>query len=405
MTPFKPAERLNGIEVSTILQISAEARRLRSLGHEVIALSQGEPDFATPAHVVEAGYAAASRGETKYSAVPGSVALREAICDKLAQENDLRYSIEQVIASTGAKQVIHNALFATLNPGDEVIIPTPAWTNYIDIVRLFGATPVLLPTDAANGFRPDVAAIAAAINPHTRWIMLNSPSNPAGAVLDADFYRDLAAAIAPHPQVWLMNDEIYEHIIYDGPHVSAAAAAPELADRTLTVNGVSKAHAMTGWRLGYGAGPQPLIAAMTTIQSQNTSGPSTISQAAAIAALTGPDDHLSERLTAFRARRDLVVAKLNDIDGLTCLTPPGAFYVYPSCAALIGATTPTGTVIDSDDALAWWLLKETNVAVVPGSGFAHSPNIRLSYATGTEHLTEAMNRIAAAIASLTPVGG
>ncbi|WP_372801447.1 pyridoxal phosphate-dependent aminotransferase [Paracoccus seriniphilus] len=398
---FMPAHRMQGIGVSLILEIGARAAQLKRAGRPVIILGAGEPDFDTPEHVKRAATAAMDRGETKYTALDGSPAMKQAVITKFSRDNDLHFAADEITVASGAKQILFNAMMASLNQGDEVIIPTPCWTSYLDIVRIAGGTAVTLPCDDSAGFRLNAAQLEAAITPRTRWLLLNSPSNPTGAIYSAEDYRELSAVLQRHPHVWLMADDMYEHILYDGRHfVSPLNACPELRERCLTINGVSKAYAMTGWRIGYAAGPAALIKTMAAVQSQSTSCPSSISQAAAIAALEGPQDLLAERAASFQKRRDLVVAALNDIDGLSCRVPEGAFYTFANCAGVIGRTAPDGTLIDSDTTYCRWLLDHADVAVVPGSAFGQSPYFRISYATSQSELTEALGRIARATAEL-----
>jgi aspartate aminotransferase len=398
---FRPAQRIGAIGVSEILKIGAVAQRLKREGRPVIVLGAGEPDFDTPDHAKDAAERAIRAGQTKYTILDGTVELKAAISDKFRRENDLVYAADEITAGAGAKQIIHNAFMATLSPGDEVILAAPYWTSYADMVRIADGTPVDVLCREDNGFRLDAADLERAITPRTRWLLLNSPSNPTGAAYSAAQLRPILDVLKRHPHVWLMADDIYEHLIYDGmPFVTAAALEPSLKSRTLTVNGVSKAYAMTGWRVGYGGGPRELIAAMAVVQSQSTTNPSSVSQAAAIAALTGPQDVLIERRAAFQRRRDIVVDALNAIDGVTCRRPEGAFYTYASCAGLIGRRAPDGTVIDSDVAFCRFLLERHDVAVVPGSCFGLAPYFRLSYATSEQNLREAMMRIAKACREL-----
>ncbi len=391
------AQCLSSVGVSEILKITERANALRRQGADLLVLGAGEPDFDTPEHIKEAAIQAIRAGQTKYTVLDGSPALKEAIRRKFARENDLVFAQDEVTASAGAKQVIFNAMMATLDPGDEVIIPAPFWVTYADIVAILGGTPVVLPCREEDGFRLTAAALEAAITPRTRWVMLNSPSNPSGAAYGDEHYRPLLEVLLRHPQVWLMVDDMYEHILYDGfRFVTPAALEPRLRERTLTINGVSKAYAMTGWRLGYAGGPRALIQAMASVQSQVTSCPSSVSQAAAIAALDGPQDIVHERCELFRERRDLVVDALNAVPGLSARRPEGAFYVYASCAGVLGRRTPNGEVIDSDTAFARYLMDEGGVAVVPGSAFGLAPYFRVSYATSREVLEEACRRIAEA---------
>ena len=398
---FRPASRIASIAVSKILQIGARAGAMKRDGKPVIILGAGEPDFDTPGNVKQAAKAAIDGGETKYTALDGTPALKQAISAKFKRENGVDYAIDEITVSAGAKQVLFNAFMASIDPGDEVIIPTPYWTSYSDIVEICGGLPVLIPCDAGAGFRLRADQLERAITPKTRWLLLNSPSNPSGAAYSAEDYRPLIDVLLRHPQVWLMVDDMYEHIVYDGfDFVTPVALEPRLKARTLTVNGVSKAYAMTGWRIGYAGGPKELIKAMSVIQSQSTSCPSSVSQAAAIEALNGPQDLLAERRDSFRRRRDLVVAALNAIDGISCRTPEGAFYTFAGCGGLIGRTTPDGKRIESDSDFTDYLLEEAFVAVVPGSAFGLSPYFRISYATSEAELEEALRRIAAAVAAL-----
>ncbi|HJE69524.1 pyridoxal phosphate-dependent aminotransferase [Pseudomonas oryzihabitans] len=391
------AHCLASVGVSEILKITERANALRRQGADLLVLGAGEPDFDTPEHIKEAAIQAIRAGQTKYTVLDGSPALKEAIRRKFARENDLVFAQDEVTASAGAKQVIFNAMMATLDAGDEVIIPAPFWVTYADIVTILGGTPVVLPCREEDGFRLTAEALEAAITPRTRWVMLNSPSNPSGAAYGEEHYRPLLEVLLRHPQVWLMVDDMYEHILYDGfRFVTPAALEPRLRERTLTINGVSKAYAMTGWRLGYAGGPKALIQAMASVQSQVTSCPCSVSQAAAIAALDGPQDIVRERCELFRQRRDLVVDALNAVPGLSARRPEGAFYVYASCAGVLGRRTPGGELIDSDTAFARYLMDEGGVAVVPGSAFGLAPYFRVSYATSREVLQEACRRIAEA---------
>lgn len=401
--PFRTSDRLAAIGVSEILQIGARASAMKKAGHPVIILGAGEPDFDTPDHVKEAATAALVRGETKYTALDGTAELKAAIAAKVRRDAGYEVSPAEISVSTGAKQVIFNALMATVGPGDEVIIPTPFWTSYADIVQMTGATPILVPCHEAHGFLLSPADLEQAITPRSRWLILNSPSNPSGAAYSAECYRALAQVLQAAPQVWLMADDMYEKIRYtDGPFATPAAIMPAFRERILTVNGVSKAWAMTGWRIGWGVGPAPLIQAMAVAQSQSTSCPSSVGQAAAVAALNGPQDFMAGRTEAFRCRRDLVVAGLNAIPGITCRVPDGAFYTFSSCAGLIGLHTSDGRTLASDRDVAAWLLDSAHVAVVPGAAFGLSPYFRISYATSEAELTEALSRIARAVEGLTP---
>ena len=398
---FTPAKRISAIGVSEILKIGAKAQALKREGRPVIILGAGEPDFDTPDHIKEAAWKAMQAGQTKYTALDGTPELKAAIRDKFSRENGIDYALDEITVATGAKQILFNALMATLDPGDEVIIPTPYWTSYSDIVQIAEAKPVLIACNAEAGFRLQAAQLEAAITPKTRWVILNSPSNPSGAGYRAEDYRPLLDVLMKHPQVWLLVDDMYEHIVYDGfEFVTPAALEPRLKNRILTVNGVSKAYAMTGWRIGYAGGPRELIKAMAVVQSQATSCPSSISQAASVAALNGPQDFLVERKASFQRRRDLVGAGLNAIDGLDCRVPEGAFYTFSGCAGVLGKTTPSGKRLETDTDFCAYLLEDANVAVVPGSAFGLSPFFRISYASAESELKEALTRIADACARL-----
>lgn len=399
--PTKLSSRLSAVRPSPTIAITRLANELRRQGRDVIGLSQGEPDFDTPAHVKEAAKAAIDAGATKYTDVDGTPELKRAIVGKFENENGLSYDISQISVGTGGKQVLYNALCATLDAGDEVIIPAPYWVSYPDMVVLAGGTPVNVPCGEADGFKLTAASLRAAITPRTRWLILNSPSNPTGAGYSAADLKALAAVLLDHPQVMVLTDDMYEHIRYDGwEFATIAAVEPKLFDRVLTCNGVSKAYAMTGWRIGYAGGPAELIKAMATIQSQSTTNPSSVSQAAAVAALTGPLDFLAERNEVFRQRRDLCLAAFNSTDGLSCRTPDGAFYLFPSCAGMLGRKRPDGKVIETDVDFATFLLEDANVAVVPGSAFGLAPFFRISFATATERLRVACERIAEACSRL-----
>ncbi len=372
-------------------------------GLPVIILGAGEPDFDTPSNIKEAAKTAIDRGETKYTALDGTPELKKAIVGKFRRDNSVDYAIDEITVATGAKQILFNAFMATLNEGDEVVIPTPYWTSYSDIIEMCGGVPVLVPCQADKGFRLQADELDAAISPKTRWVLLNSPSNPSGAAYSAEHYAPLIDVLMKHPHVWLMVDDMYEHIVYDDfRFVTPVALEPRLKERTLTINGVSKAYAMTGWRIGYAGGPKALIKAMSVVQSQATSCPSSISQAAAVAALNGPQDFLRQRQESFKRRRDLVVNRLNEMEGLQCRTPEGAFYTFADCGGVLGRTTPGGKALTADHDFTDYLLEEAHVAVVPGSAFGLSPFFRISYATSEAELTEALDRIEAACLALRP---
>jgi aspartate aminotransferase len=388
------ADAMGRIKPSPTVAITALAGELRARGRDIIGLSAGEPDFDTPANVREAAKAAIDAGRTRYTAPEGMAELREAVAAKFARENGLDYGADQVIVSTGGKQVLFNAFLATIDPGDEVIVPAPYWVSYPDMVRLAGGVPVIVEGSIGNGFKITPEALEAAITPRTKWLVMNSPSNPSGAGYSRDEMRALTGVLAAHRHVWVMSDDIYEHIAYPPfEFCTPAQVEPALAERTLTVNGVSKAYAMTGWRIGYAAGPRPLIRAMVTLQSQSTTNPCSISQWAALEALNGPQDYIGTARDAFRRRRDLVVAALNQCEGVACPMPEGAFYVYPSIAGLIGRSTPAGRRIATDRDFAEALLEAEGVAVVFGEAFGTSPNFRVSYAAADETLREACARI------------
>ena len=395
------SKTLERVKPSPTIAITAMAAELKATGRDVIGLSAGEPDFDTPQNIKDAAVAAIAAGKTKYTAPDGIIELKQAICAKFQRDNGLTYEPAQVSVGTGGKQTLYNALMATLNPGDEVLIPAPYWVSYPDMVLLAGGTPVAVEASLETNFKLTPEQLEAAITPKTKWFIFNSPSNPSGAGYSRAELKALTDVLMRHPHVWVMTDDMYEHLVFDGfEFCTPAEVEPGLYERTLTCNGVSKGYAMTGWRIGYAAGPQHLIAAMRKIQSQSTSNPSSISQWAAVEALNGPQDFIAENNLAFKRRRDLVVEKLNAIDGITCPVPEGAFYVYPSIAGLIGKTTPKGTVIADDKAFATALLAEADVAVVFGAAFGLSPNFRVSYATSDEALTEACARIKAFCAAL-----
>jgi aspartate aminotransferase len=395
------ATRLSLIKPSPTIAVTQKAAELKAAGRDVIGLGAGEPDFDTPDNIKAAAKAAIDRGETKYTAVAGTVALRKAIAAKFKRENDLDYPIEQITVGCGGKQVIFNALVATINAGDEVIIPAPYWVSYPDITLMVEGTPVVVACSEENGFKMKPADLDAAITPKTKWLILNSPSNPSGAAYTRAELRALADVLLRHPQVWVMVDDIYEHIIYDGfEFATIAQVEPKLFDRTLTINGLSKAYSMTGWRVGYAGGPKALIGAMNMIQSQSATHTASISQAAGVEALNGPQDFIPRNAAMFKERRDLIVALVNEAKGLTCRTPEGAFYVYPSCAGVIGKKTQDGKVIATDGDFVTALLEGEGVAVVQGEAFGLSPYFRISYATSNKALMEAGARIQRFCASL-----
>jgi len=393
--------RLSRVKPSPTLVVTAKAAELKAAGKDVIGLGAGEPDFDTPDHIKEAAIQAIRDGKTKYTPVAGTPELKKAICDKFKRENGLEYAINQVIAGVGAKQVIFNALLATVNSGDEVIIPAPYWVSYPDMVLFAEGTPVIVPASEKDGFKLAPATLEKAITPKTKWLILNSPSNPTGAAYTKAELRALADVLLKHPHVWIMADDIYEHLSYDGFEFSTIAQIePKLYERTLTVNGVSKAYSMTGWRIGYAGGPKGLISAISDIQSHSTSNACSISQAASVAALNGPQDFLKEWRDSFAKRRNLAVEALNKIDGITCLTPEGAFYVFPNIKGLLGRTTPKGKKIETCNAFCDYLLEEALVAAVAGSAFGMGGYFRISYATSEKIMIDAMQRITKACADL-----
>jgi len=385
---------LKRIKPSATIAISNKARELKAAGRDIIALSAGEPDFDTPENIKEAAIAAIRAGKTKYTAVDGIPELKAAICRKFKRDNDLDYKPSQVSVGTGGKQVLFNALVATLDAGDEVIIPAPYWVSYPDIVEFCGGKPVPVETRLEDNFKLRPEVLEAAITPKTKWLIFNSPSNPSGAAYTFDELKALTDVLLKYPQVWVLSDDMYEHLVYDDfKFATPAQVEPKLYDRTLTLNGVSKAYCMTGWRIGYAAGPEALIKAMGTLQSQSTSNPSSIAQWAAVEALDGPQDFIPKNNAVFKERRDLVVAMLNQAKGLTCPKPEGAFYVFPSCAGTIGKVTPSGVTITDDEVFATQLLEAEGVAVVHGSAFGLGPAFRISYATSTTELEDACQRI------------
>ena len=395
------ADALGRIKPSPTIAVTSKAAELRAAGKDVIGLGAGEPDFDTIDYVKDAGIKAINEGHTKYTPADGTPEVKDAICRKFKRENGLDYGRENITVNCGGKHTIYNAFVATLNEGDEVIIPAPYWVSYPDMTLLAGGTPVIIEASIENGFKISAAQLENAITDKTKWVMLNSPSNPSGAAYSFDEMKALTDVLLKYPNVWIFSDDIYEHIVYDDfKFYTPVAVEPELKDRTLTMNGVAKAYAMTGWRIGYAGGPVELINAMRKVQSQSTSNPCSISQFATIAALDGPQEYLKERGAAFQKRRDLVVSMINDVTGLSCPTPEGAFYVYPSCAGLIGKKTPDGKVIETDLDVSTYLLESVGVAVVHGEAFGLSPHFRISYATSDGVLVEACGRIKKACEAL-----
>ena len=393
---------LDRVKPSPTIAVTTKAQELKAAGRDVIGLGAGEPDFDTPQNIKDAGIAAINSGHTKYTAVDGIVELKQAICAKFARDNHLTYAPGQVTVGTGGKQILYNTFVATLNPGDEVIIPAPYWVSYPDMVLLAGGEPVFIEATLEANFKITASQLEAAITPKTKWFLFNSPSNPTGAGYSWEELKALTDVLLRHPHVWVLTDDMYEHLAYDDfKFCTPAQVEPQLYDRTLTMNGVSKAYAMTGWRIGYGAGPKHLIAAMRKVQSQSTSNPCTISQWAAVEALNGTQDFIAPNNAMFTRRRDLVVDMLNAADGIICPKPEGAFYVYPSIAGCIGKTTPKGVLIDDDEVFASALLDDTGVAVVFGAAFGLSPNFRVSYAKSDDSLKEACARIQSFCVSLT----
>ncbi len=395
------AKRLSSIKPSPTIAVSTKAKELQAAGKDVLGLGAGEPDFDTIEYVKEAAIKAIESGDTKYTAVDGTPALKKAICEKFKRENGLNYEPANITVGAGAKHVLYNAFMATLDDGDEVIIPAPYWVSYPDMVELAGGTPVIVQCPASTAFKLQAKDLEAAITPKTKWLILNSPSNPTGAAYSHDEMKKLTDILLKHPHVHVIADDIYEHLAYDNfKFVTPAQVEPKLFDRVLTVNGVSKAYAMTGWRIGYAGGSKELIKAMAIIQSQSTSNPTSISQAASVAALNGDQTYLKDRCAAFQKRRDMVVSLLNAIDGIECITPEGAFYVFPSCQGLIGKKTKSGKVISNDTEFTTYLLEEALVAVVQGSAFGAEGFFRISYATSEAILKDACARIAKACGEL-----
>ena len=395
MTKLITAKALDRVEPPAAIVITELGRKLRAEGRSIVSLSIGEPDLGTPEHVTEGAYQAALKGETTYSPIGGIPDLKQAVRDKFSRDNQLTFADNEVTVSAGGKQVLSNVLYATLNSGDEVVIPAPYWLAYSQMVELYEGAPVIVNTSSDTGFKATPEDLEAAITEKTKWVMLNSPGNPSGAVYSEQELLALAQVLHRHPHVWVLSDDMYEHLIYtDAPFKTMAQVAPELRDRTLTVNGVSKAYAMTGWRVGYAGGPAELIKAMEMVQSQTTSGTSRISQWAAVTALNGPQDSLAHNLEIYRRRRTLVVEGLNNIDGVECLWPDGAFYAYPSCSAFIGGTTAEGVKLISDKEFSMALLQEKGVTTVHGTAFGLSPHFRVSYAASETDIKEAVARIA-----------
>jgi aspartate aminotransferase len=395
------AERLNRIKPSPSSMAGQRARELRAAGRDIIGLTSGEPDFDTPQNVCEAATRAMSASQTKYTDVGGTPELRAAIADKFRRDNMLDYAPNELIVGTGGKQIIFNAFMCTLQAGDEVIVPAPYWVSYPDIVLLAEGTPVFVNCLPENAFKLTPAQLESAITPRTRWLVLNAPNNPSGATYSYAELKGLAEVLLRHPHVWVMTDDIYEHILYDGREFATIAQVePALKARTLTINGVSKAYAMTGWRIGYGGAPAELVKAMVKLQSQSTSNPSSISQAAALEALSGPQDFIAERTRVFQSRRDAVVSALNTMPGITCHAPEGAFYVFPSCAALLGKTTPDGKRIETDEDFVMYLLDAQNLAVLQGGAYGVSPFFRISFATSMQRLEAGLARLRTACEQL-----
>jgi len=395
------AARLNRIKPSPSSMAGQRARELRAAGRDIVGLTSGEPDFDTPDHIKEAASRALAQGKTKYTDVGGTPELRQAVADKFRRDNALAYDPKEIIVGTGGKQVIFNALMCTVEAGTEVIVPTPYWVSYPDIVLLADGTPVFVPCPAEKGFKLQPQDLERAITPNTRWLVLNSPNNPSGATYTREEMKGLTDVLLRHPDVWVLTDDIYEHIVYDRREfVTPAQVEPQLKDRTLTVNGVSKSYAMTGWRIGYGAGPAALIKAMTKLQSQSTSNASCVAQAAALEALTGPQGFIADRTAIFQSRRNALVARLNAIPGVSCHVPEGAFYVFPSCERLLGSRAPDGRVIETSDDFVLYLLDTQGLAVLQGSAYGVGAYFRISFATSMDKLEEGCRRLARACAQL-----
>ncbi len=399
MIAFSP--RLSRIKLSPSNIAAQKVRDMRAAGHDIIGLTIGEPDFETPAHVKRAVMAALDRNETRYTPINGIPQLREAVRQKFIRENALDYPADQIMAGTGSKQILFNALQATVSAGDEVIIPAPYWISYLDMTLVADGTPVVVTCDIDSGFKITPSQLDAAITPRTKWLMLNSPGNPSGAIYSREELQALAEVLRRHPQVWVLSDDIYEHLRFDDiEFCTMAQVAPDLAERTLTVNGVSKAYAMTGFRLGYAAGPRELIGAMVKMQSQSTAGVNSLSQWAAVEALNGPQEFLAERAAAFQERRDRMLEILREVPGLTCDVPQGAFYLFPRCEGLLGRKTPEGKVLEQEQDVVIYLLEHAGVAVVQGEAYGLSPHFRISIASSLENVVEAGHRIARAVADL-----
>ena len=397
------AARMERIKPSPSSMATARVKELRAAGRDIVGLTSGEPDFDTPPHIVEAAYAAMKAGKTRYTVVDGTPELKRAICDKFERENGLVFAPDEITVGNGGKQVVFNALTSTVEEGDEVVIPAPYWVSYPDMVLLNGGRPVVVECDVNSNYKMTPEQLESSITDRTKWVVLNSPCNPTGATYTDHELIAFGEVLGRHPNVWVMTDDVYEHLIYDGlKFATFARCNPHLRERTLTINGVSKAFAMTGWRIGYAGGPKVLIKAMAKLQSQSTSNPSSVSQAAALAALTGPTDFLAGWRSEYQRRRDLVVESLNAIEGLYCPRPTGAFYVYPSCAGVIGKRTPNGQVIGNDTDFVMYLLESQEVAVIQGAAFGLSPAFRISFATSFAQLQEACKRIAAACSALRP---
>ncbi|NML87337.1 pyridoxal phosphate-dependent aminotransferase [Polaromonas sp.] len=400
---LRVSDRLDRIKPSPSSMAGQRARELRAAGRDIVGLTSGEPDFDTPDHIKEAASRALVEGKTKYTDVAGTPQLREAVVEKFRRDNDLDYKSSEIIVGTGGKQVIFNALLATVQSGDEVIVPTPYWVSYPDIVLLADGTPVFVPCAAENGFKLRPEDLERAITPRTRWLVMNAPNNPSGAAYSWDEMRALTDVLMRHPHVWIMTDDIYEHILYDKrAFFTPAQVEPGLKERTLTINGVSKSYAMTGWRIGYGAGPAELIKPMVKLQSQSTSNPSSVAQAGALEALCGPQEFIAERTAEFQGRRDAIVPRLNAIPGLTCHLPDGAFYLFPSCERLLGMKTPSGKCLESSDDFVLYLLDTEGLAVLQGTAYGVPPYFRISFATSMRILDEGCTRLARACAALSP---